>query len=168
MRETNSVSISGLLAHARDDKEMSLEQAAEKLNLSAEQLSVFEKPNLDVSELTAFERGYLRNYAALLEVDLQQFPEFLPAGNNLTSELHPTAEYNDYSQKPPFFGASLFKKIFWSLLLFLIGYGVYSVWPGGAELSEIAEDSFELRLEIPDLIESENEPSTLINGDSSK
>lgn len=168
MRETNSVSIPGLLAHARDDKEMSLEQAAEKLNLSTEQLRFFEKADLDIAELNAFERGYLRNYAALLDVDLNQFPEFAPAGKNVASELHATAEYNDYSQKSAFFGPLLLKKLFWLLLLFALGYGLYAIWPNGTNLSEVAKDSFELGLEIPKLVESVVEEQSTQNDESSQ
>ncbi len=168
MRETNSVSIPGLLAHARDDKEMSLEQAAEKLNLSAEQLRLFEKADLDIAELNAFERGYLKNYAALLDVDLHQFPEFAPAGKNMASELHATAEYNDYSQKSAFLGALFLKKLFWLILLVAVGYGLYSIWPNGTDLSEVAEDSLELTLEIPNLVDSVVEEQPTQNDESSQ
>lgn len=154
MQETSSEVISGILVQAREEQGLSLSVVAEKLNLSEEQIEKLESEDLVVSELNAFERGYLKNYAELLGVELKSFSDLLPTGDAVTSQIHSTHDYNDYSDSAPFLGVSLIKKVFWIVLSALVVFGLYKVWPGGADVSKVAEQAFELPLEVVPMSDS--------------
>lgn len=158
MQETSSEAISAILVRTREQKGLSLEEVADKLNLSPEQIESLESEDLDIDEMNAFERGYLKNYADLLEVDYRQFAELLPQGDAVTSKIHSTSDYNDYSNTLAMVGLSLIKKIFWLALSALVVFGLYKVWPGAGDVSKVAEQAFELPIEV--IPESESLPES--------
>ncbi|BCN93812.1 hypothetical protein THMIRHAM_15970 [Thiomicrorhabdus immobilis] len=89
-----------LLYESRQAEGLSLEAAAEKLNLPVEQLTKFESQSLVLSELTTFERGYLRNYASLLNVDLDGYHGEFPDGKHVATNLQPIQRFSYKSTKP--------------------------------------------------------------------
>ena len=120
--------LSEVLFEARTEKGLSLDAFAEKLNLSVNQLQQFESDSLNLSELTTFERGYLRNYASLLEIDIEGFQPAFPDGMAVGSDLKPLQRFSYKSSKP------LLSKFWVKLLIFIIVVAAI-VW--GVSLLEI-------------------------------
>ena len=85
--EDSNAQLSELLALGREQKNLSIDEAAEKLNLSCKQLEKLESGDLNLQNLSTFERGYLRNYASLVDVNLDEFEIYFPHGINVGSEL---------------------------------------------------------------------------------
>lgn len=107
-----------ILKSARQSKGMTLAEAAEQLRVRESTLQVFEGAELDCSELSAFERGYLRNYAALLGVSLEEFEHQFPDSYLLSSNLS-RVEGDDYQSSLMTAGSLM--KISFILILILIG-----------------------------------------------
>lgn len=105
MKMTNAVEdvkpkLSDVLHEARTQRGLSLETLAEKLNLSVSQLQKLESDTLNLSELTTFERGYLRNYANLLGVEIESYQAAFPDGMAVGSDLQPIHRFSYKSSKP--------------------------------------------------------------------
>lgn len=105
------------LKQEREQQGLSLEVIAEKLNLSVEQISHIESAQADIADLSPFERGYIRNYASLLEVDMKPFADDFPSGSGVGSELQPVQRYS-YKMSKPISSRRWFKKTF-SLLIII-------------------------------------------------
>ena len=125
--------LSGMLTLAREQKDMSMDEVAEKLNLSSKQLDKFEDSNLKIQELSTFERGYLRNYAALLEVDLSEFEEDFPSGISIGSELQ-SIQRDGYKTTKPIMSRLSIKMI---LLALVIGLLIWLVFSSGIDFSQM-------------------------------
>ncbi|GAB6070700.1 hypothetical protein JCM30760_17970 [Thiomicrorhabdus hydrogeniphila] len=108
-----------LLVQAREKKNMALAEAAKKLNLSVKQLEKFETSDLDLKNLTPFERGYLRNYAFLLNVDMKEFEDQFPAGMSIGSDLQ-TIHHDKFQTRKPFKISGWIKLLFIVLLIALV------------------------------------------------
>lgn len=112
-----------LLQKARKLQNITIGEAAERLNLSAKQLEKFEEPDLDLKKLSAFERGYLRNYAFLLDVNLEKFEIEFPRGLSVGSELQSIQRDNFKTRKPIKIGWFL-KLVIFVGLIFLVVWGL--------------------------------------------
>ncbi|WP_321326731.1 helix-turn-helix domain-containing protein [Thiomicrorhabdus sp.] len=108
-----------LLQKAREQQNISIDEAAEKLNLSVKQLEKFEESDLDLTTLSTFERGYLRNYAFLLGVNIEKFEEQFPRGMSVGAELQSIQRDNFKTRKPIKIGR-FFKFIFFVALIILV------------------------------------------------
>ena len=62
-------SFAQVLRNKRLEKKLSLKQVSESLKLPTDRLEELEQ-KANIESLDPFERGHLRNYAALLDVDL--------------------------------------------------------------------------------------------------
>lgn len=113
--------LSELLKAERETKGLSVEMVAEKLNLSVKQITKIESGESELEELTNFERGYIRNYAALLEINLEEYEFNFPIGSSVVAELQPIQRFN-YRNGQPFFVKKWLK---WVALLFVI---VFAFW----------------------------------------
>lgn len=149
MQETHSLALSSVLAQTREEQGLSLQQVAEKLNLPIEQIESFESDTLELSQLNTFERGYLKNYAGLLEIDLQDFSALQSPSEGFESRIQLTQDYNDYADETLVKGSAFLKTIFYLIIVALIAYGLYIIWPGGADVAQVAEEALNLQLEIP-------------------
>jgi len=110
-----------LLVQAREKQSLAIGEAAEKLNLSVNQLEKFEAPDLDLKSLTPFERGYLRNYAFLVNVDIEEFADQFPTGMSVGSDLQ-TIRHDKFQTGKPFkFGV-------WIKLLFFVIFIAIAIW----------------------------------------
>lgn len=91
--------LSQSLRSAREQKKLSVEDLAEQLKISASHIQYFEGDHLDLTELDPFQRGYLRNYAKLLNVDItpykSDFPEVVEVGSSLQS-----VDLEEHATKP--------------------------------------------------------------------
>jgi len=143
--------LSEVLLEARAEKGLSLEALAEKLNLSVSQLQKFESDSLNLSELTTFERGYLRNYASLLEVKIEEFQSVFPDGMADGSHLKPLQRCSYKSSKP------LFRELWIKLFIFIIvvlaiiwGVSLLEIDFSQTDMATTLEQATDIKL--PDLI----------------
>lgn len=82
-----SSELSEALQKARLQKKLSLVQVSETLKVAERHLAAFENEPLNLAKLTPFQRGYLRNYAELLEVSLLPYAVELQGQAELESSL---------------------------------------------------------------------------------
>jgi|ACQI01.1.fsa_nt_gi cytoskeleton protein RodZ len=115
--KTDTHAIAQELKQARESLDWSLDQVAEKLNLSIEQIEKLEQIEKNIADLTPFERGYLRNYANLLDLDISSYENTFPDGVGVASDLHSVERYS-YKLAKPIFSRRWAKIVFY--LLFLI------------------------------------------------
>jgi len=108
-----------LLQNAREQQHLTLDEAAERLNLSVKQLEKFEEPDLDLKKLSAFERGYLRNYAYLLGVGFENFESQFPSGMSVGSELQ-SIQRDNFKTHKPFKIGRFIKLVFFVALVLLV------------------------------------------------
>lgn len=141
------------LRRKRLEKKLTLEQVAERLKLSPARVEVLEKTTT-ISELTSFERGHLRNYAALLEVDISPFELEVAEARNVASDLK-SVEQQDLVMEP----VEMSKRIVWTVVILLLLAASYFI------VSELIEMSNTERVDLPALnIQNiELESSELIN-----
>lgn len=88
-----------LLKSERENRSLTIETIADRLKLSSDQIEFFEQTGIDLSALTPFQRGYLRNYAELLEVDISSFEMAFPDGRLVSSDLA-SVEQSDNGTSP--------------------------------------------------------------------
>lgn len=91
--------LSRALVSAREQKKLSVEDVAEQLKIAASHIQYFEGDDLDLTQLDPFQRGYLRNYSELLNVDISPyktvFPEVVEVGSSLQS-----VDLEEHATKP--------------------------------------------------------------------
>ena len=87
LESIESSGLSEALKKARLQKKLSLVQVSETLKVAEHHLAAFENEPLNITGLTPFQRGYLRNYAELLEVSLQPYEAHLQGHAELESSL---------------------------------------------------------------------------------
>lgn len=107
------------LIEARKQKKMSLQDVASKLNLSVDKLQALESEQLDLAKLNNFERGYLRNYAAYLELDISHYEAQFPTGSQIGSELQSMNRFSD-EIPAPIVKTSWVKRIYYLLIILLV------------------------------------------------
>ncbi|GKT11721.1 MAG: cytoskeleton protein RodZ [Thiomicrorhabdus sp.] len=118
------VPLNELFIKSREAKGLSLDTVASQLNMSVEQLEKLEGNSFNPTNLTIFERGYVRNYAALLEIESDVFELYFPESNSVCSELHSVQRYSGPANKP-LFNTALFKGLF---AMGIAGLIVLLVW----------------------------------------
>jgi len=119
-------SLSKVLILAREAKGLSQQDVAEKLNLSVEKVAKTESIDEEEPKLTPFERGYLRNYANLVEVDLTSFPSFFPEETEVVSDIQLVQRFN-YETTKPFTSRGWVKIMIYIVLAGLVFWLVSSV-----------------------------------------
>ncbi|TWC37050.1 cytoskeleton protein RodZ [Pseudomonas sp. SJZ079] len=112
------------LREARESKNWTVAEAAERLNLTSQRLSQIEDGDFDKLPGSTFARGYIRAYAKLLELDqnrlVLEFDQFTgtdAAGSSVHS-LGRIEQPASYSQR-------ILRFISFTLLLGLVGAGLY-------------------------------------------
>lgn len=115
--------LSEKLKQAREDQGWTLETVAEKLNLSVEQIAKLESMNTDLADLTPFERGYIRNYASLLEVSIEEFESEFPSGTVVGSDLQSVERYS-YKVSKPIMSRSWVKMVFYIVIFVVVAWVV--------------------------------------------
>lgn len=114
---TSAAELAQVFSEKRKLKNLSIEQIAKEMHLSPKQLAPFEAGNVSLKALSNFERGYLRNYAAFLEVDLACFEDELLSEVDLSADLQAIGNEVFLPQKST--GITPFK-----VFGFLIGLGL--------------------------------------------
>lgn len=91
--------LSRALRAAREQKKLSISDVAEQLKIASSHIQYFEGEHLDLTQLDPFQRGYLRNYSELLNVDIKPyesvFPEVVDVGSSLQS-----VDLEEHATKP--------------------------------------------------------------------
>lgn len=105
-KKFDSTSLATALKEARQTRDWSLEQASEKLKIAVDHLAYLESDQLEISRLDPFKRGYLRNYAELLGVDISDYRNEFHQEAATETRLQPVSA-EDPSVKPVFSMAAL-------------------------------------------------------------
>ena len=119
--DENTVPLNEKLINARKQKNLTLEEVSRSLSLSVSQLTKLETEFSNLKNMTNFERGYIRNYAQFLELDIQHFESELSEHDRIGAELKSIKRFK-YPTSQPFLKKG-FGKLTLALfvLLFLIG-----------------------------------------------
>ncbi|MBF6058810.1 MULTISPECIES: helix-turn-helix domain-containing protein [Thiomicrorhabdus] len=117
-----------LLLKAREEQSLSLDAVSAQLNLSIERIEKMESDSFDPTNLSPFERGYVRNYAKLLGLDDAQFEHYFANNDNVSSDLHSVDRYR-YSTQKPLVSESFVKFLVAISIVAMLGFLVWLVWP---------------------------------------
>lgn len=127
------------LRRKRLEKKLTLEQVAERLKLSPLRVEGLENIT-SISDLTPFERGHLRNYAALLEVDMSPFALALSDARNFAADLK-SVQQQDLVTEP----IEMSKRIVWMVIILILLVASYFI------VMELIEISNTERVGLPGL-----------------
>jgi cytoskeletal protein RodZ len=120
-KTTIEIPLNQKFVEARKAKGLSKEDASGLLNLSLAQLNKLEDDSLVPTELTFFERGYVRNYATYLGMDKSEYECFFPQESETQNQLHSVRRYSVPVGKP-LLGGFYLKLLFFIVLLVALGF----------------------------------------------
>lgn len=129
------IELATLLKQAREERKLGLDEVAAKLNLSESKLQAFEQDDLALDKLNNFERGYLRNYANFLEVDISVYEEQFPDGSKVSSQLQSMERFS-YEMPPPV-SKSKWGKRFYYLMILVVIIGLFVLFANHFTASDI-------------------------------
>ncbi|QKI88768.1 helix-turn-helix domain-containing protein [Thiomicrorhabdus xiamenensis] len=124
-----TIQLHELLRQTRESQHLTLEMASSQLNMSLDQLNFLESGDLDPLNLTPFERGYVRNYAAMLEIPSEKVESYFPSNTEVVSDLHSVQRYYSYDDQKPFFARAIGRLLIYTLGLAVIAAILWLVWP---------------------------------------
>lgn len=133
LTELNTPALGEALAQMRENQTFTLAELAGQLKLPPEKLVAFESAT-DLVSLNAFDRGHLRNYAALLRLDLTPYELSDSQQKALAAPLK-SIQKNALD----FEGANWLKPIVILVVLAVLAWGVYwgfSYWLKASSQSE--------------------------------
>jgi cytoskeleton protein RodZ len=87
-----------MLRHAREARNMSIEEVSRQLRISVHQVEAIEKEDFDTLPGRTFVRGFVRNYANLMHLDANAAVRMLPG--LLTTATH--ASHASHAEQTPF------------------------------------------------------------------
>lgn len=144
MTETTLSSLPKKLMLAREEKGWELSDVAGQLKLSEERLQTFETPELVIEQLDAFERGYLRNYLILLELDPHLMDVAVPKIEDIACDLHSSQHFNAYRVKPSLVSFKTLKSAIWLVVGIAVAVFIYQSIVGVADVSDLAQEGMKL------------------------
>lgn len=109
--------LANALKNAREAKGWSIDEVADKLKVGAEHIAYLESSQLDIASLDPFKRGYLRNYAEIVGLDIAAYSEVFSDVKATEAPLISVSS-EDPSIKPVFSMAAL--KIITSVVIILL------------------------------------------------
>ncbi|HEY9017086.1 helix-turn-helix transcriptional regulator [Thiomicrospira sp.] len=112
-------SFAQVLRNKRLEKKLSLKQVSDSLKLPTDRLEELEQKS-SIEDLDPFERGHLRNYAALLDLDLSPFMLSQDDAQNLSSKLKPV-EQKGLNVQAPENSRRVYWFVVWVIVL-VVGY----------------------------------------------
>jgi cytoskeleton protein RodZ len=139
-----------ILHTTRVQRGLSLEAISDQLNLSLEQIKQMESVEFDPALLTPFERGYVRNYAAILGIDKSIYQPYFPDVIGVSSELLSTKRFN-YPAKEYLIGnrfSRLLKWLAWLVALIIVLWVGIALWPGLLDVDQVV-DSLQVEQLLP-------------------
>lgn len=147
-KTTIEIPLNQKLVEARKAKGLSKEDACGLLNLSLIQLNKLEDDSLVPSELTLFERGYVRNYATHLGLDKAEYEFFFPPGSEAHNQLHSVRRYSVPVGKP-LLGSLFIKLLFIVVIILAIGFVLKGLLSSDIQTKKISEQ-VESQMEVPE------------------
>lgn len=108
--DTSEQPLNERFVQARTEKDLTLDEVSEHLNLRLPQLKKLENESIDLATMSPFERGYVRNYAQFLGVDMSDYEVDVSENDRVGAELKSMSRYK-YPAPLPFFkrgGVKLF------------------------------------------------------------
>jgi len=124
-KDTNERPLSEKFVEARHKKNITLEEASEALNLRPEQVSKLESASFDLKKMTSFERGYARNYAQYLDLDIEEYKADFSESKQVVAELKSMSRFK-YPAPQPFFKKGVITIILVLMMAVIIG-GLYQI-----------------------------------------
>lgn len=115
--KVDATPLANALRNAREEKGWSIDEVAEKLKVGAEHLAFLESDQLDIASLDPFKRGYLRNYAEIVGLDIAAYSDIF-SDVKVTAAPLLSVSSEDPSIKPVFSMATL--KIITSVVIILL------------------------------------------------
>lgn len=196
MSETNAAGVVQGVGHqlraARMARSMSIGEVSRQLRLSAKQIEAIEKEDFEKLHGRTFLRGFVRNYANLLQLDPAPILQLLPSTLLTDSPRHithqpkittPYSSDRQWSQRTSNDGrgrSTSFKTVLLILLLLII-YGIYQSidWGQVSALKDNIETDIlienesvngqatrELQLPLSPVISTDNQSQSLISTDN--
>lgn len=145
---TGQTPLNEVFAAARKEKGLSLETVSSRLNLTVARIEKLESSEFDPASLTTFERGYVRNYATMLDIEPSVYDGYFPESDTVCSELHSVQRYSTPVPKT-FFSRQWVKRF---TLLIAVAIVVILVW---INLPDFMNEQDNQRLSPPTLNESD-------------
>lgn len=124
------------LAQARESRGLQVETVAGKLNLAVEKIQLLESEKLQLESMTTFERGYLRNYAGFLGVDISLYENAFPDGSTVASELKSVERFR--YKTPKSFKERVWGKALFYVLIALLIAGLLMLFLDNYSLSDLS------------------------------
>lgn len=125
-------SFAQVLRNKRLEKKLSLKQVSDSLKLPTDRLEELEQKS-SIEDLDPFERGHLRNYAALLDLDLSPFMLSQDDAQNLSSKLKPVEQKGLNVQAP-----ENSRRVYWFVVWVIVLVAGYFIVTGLLE-SDMAD-----------------------------
>ncbi|MDV6341678.1 DUF4115 domain-containing protein [Nitrosomonas sp. Is35] len=170
-------SVGHLLRNARTAKGLSIDDISRQLRLSAQQIEAIEKEDFEKLPGRTFLRGFIRNYANLVQLDPVPLLQMLPESTRVIS----TYERTPFKNKQISFSSNREKpgNHSWiiAIILFVIILGAYFLFENGGwnknsdisaeseeKKTESATASVEIQLPLPGVVKNtSNTPDSTTN-----
>ncbi|TXI27740.1 MAG: helix-turn-helix domain-containing protein [Nitrosomonas oligotropha] len=164
-------SVGHLLRNARTAKGLSIDDVSRQLRLSAQQIEAIEKEDFEKLPGRTFLRGFIRNYANLVQLNPVPLLQMLPESTRVIS----TYERTPFKNKQISFSSNREKpgnhSLIIAIILFVIILGAYFLFENGGwnknsdisaeseeKKTESATASVEIQLPLPGVVK--NTPNT--------
>jgi len=145
-------SVGHLLRNARTAKGLSIDDVSRQLRLSAQQIEAIEKEDFEKLPGRTFLRGFIRNYANLVQLDPIPLLQMLPESTRVIS----TYERTPFKNKQISFSSNREKpgnhSLIIAIILFAIILGAYFLfenggWNKNSDISAASEETKETKTE---------------------
>lgn len=142
-------SVGHLLRNARTAKGLSIDDVSRQLRLSAQQIEAIEKEDFEKLPGRTFLRGFIRNYANLVQLNPVPLLQMLPESTRVIS----TYERTPFKNKQISFSSNREKpgnhSLIIAIILFVIILGAYLLFENGGwnKNSDISAESVETKTE---------------------
>lgn len=167
-------SVGHLLRNARTAKGLSIDDVSRQLRLSAQQIEAIEKEDFEKLPGRTFLRGFIRNYANLVQLDPIPLLQMLPESTRVIS----TYERTPFKNKQISFSSNREKpgnhSLIIAIILFVIILGAYFLfenggWNKNSDISAASEEtkmesataSVEIQLPLPGVVKNTSNTSDL-------
>jgi len=128
----DTMALNVLLREAREAQHLTLDTVSSQLNMSLQQLNRLESDELEPTSMSPFERGYVRNYAAMLNIPSEQIEHYFPQ-SEVVSDLHSVQRYYSYEDKKPFFARPAGRALVYLFGIGVIAFLLWMVWPDNSK-----------------------------------
>lgn len=174
-------SVGHLLRNARTAKGLSIDDVSRQLRLSAQQIEAIEKEDFEKLPGRTFLRGFIRNYANLVQLNPVPLLQMLPESTRVIS----TYERTPFKNKQISFSSNREKpgnhSLIIAIILFVIILGAYFLFENGGwnknsdisaeseeKKTESATASVEIQLPLPGVVKNTSNTSNTSDSPANK